>query len=507
MKQIYKVISFSLISLMLSFSLANASSGVFKLSHDLGFGKDTNLDAITKGRLFQVVIMTQNRLVRKDLKGKVSASLATKWSANSEATEWTFNLRKGIKFHDGSDFDAEDVKYSLMRVKDPDIGSPAKKSMSSVTDIEVVDSHTVKMKLSTSFADFPLLLTDYRLRMIPSGSGDTIGQTGVGTGPFKVETFDPEGTTVLKANPNYWGKNIYPTEVSEIIYTPIQSAATRVAALLSGQVDIIQDVPVQDLERVRSTDGLKVATTAQNRVIFFGLDTTEGPTSKLKVRQAMNIAINRDAIKKVVMRGQSDPTGVIMPPFVNGWTEALNKYPAYDLANAKSLMSEAGYDNGFSITLNCPNDRYVNDEAICQSAVGMMAKIGIEVTLDAKPKAQHFPIAKGGESDFYMLGWGVPTFDSHYIFNYLVHTQTDKRGSWNPTGFSNSNVDNMIVSLESETDLKARDGTIAKIWEAVQESQMYLPIHNQVLNWGMTNNIEFDVQPEDQPHFQFLSFK
>ena len=140
MKQIYKVISFSLISLMLSFSLANASSGVFKLSHDLGFGKDTNLDAITKGRLFQVVIMTQNRLVRKNLKGKVEASLATKWSANSEANEWTFNLRKGIKFHDGSDFDAEDVKYSLMRVKDPDIGSPAKKSMSSVTDIEVIDS-------------------------------------------------------------------------------------------------------------------------------------------------------------------------------------------------------------------------------------------------------------------------------------------------------------------------------------------------------------------------------
>ena len=228
MKQIYKVISFSLISLMLSFSLANASSGVFKLSHDLGFGKDTNLDAITKGRLFQVVIMTQNRLVRKNLKGKVTASLATKWSANSEANEWTFNLRKGIKFHDGSDFDAEDVKYSLMRVKDPDIGSPAKKSMSSVTDIEVIDSHTVKMKLNTSFADFPLLLTDYRLRMIPSGSGDTIGQTGIGTGPFKVATFDPEGTTVLKANPDYWEGA---PGVAEVHVIAIPDGEARVQAL------------------------------------------------------------------------------------------------------------------------------------------------------------------------------------------------------------------------------------------------------------------------------------
>ena len=221
----------------------------------------------------------------------------------------------------------------------------------------------------------------------------------------------------------------------------------------------------------------------------------------------MNIAINRDAIKKVVMRGQSDPTGVIMPPFVNGWTEKLNDYPNFDISAAKNLMAEAGYKNGFSITLNCPNDRYINDEAICQSAVGMMGQIGIDVTLDAKPKAQHFPIAKGGESDFYMLGWGVPTFDSHYIFNYLVHTQTDKRGSWNPTGFSDAKVDSMIVSLESETDLVERDRTIAKIWEAVQNAQMYLPIHNQVLNWGMTKKIKFDVQPEDQPHFQFLSFE
>ena len=125
MKNFLKLISVTLISLSISVSFANAQSGVFKLSHDLGFGKDTNLDAITKGRLFQVVIMTQNRLVRKDLKGVTSSELATDWSANADATEWTFNLRKGVKFHDGSDFDAEDVKYSLMRVKDPDIGSPA----------------------------------------------------------------------------------------------------------------------------------------------------------------------------------------------------------------------------------------------------------------------------------------------------------------------------------------------------------------------------------------------
>jgi len=327
-----------------------------------------------------------------------------------------------------------------------------------------------------------------------------------GTGAFKLVSRSIDEKTVLTANPNYWGKSLYPSQVTEIIYTPIQSSATRVAALLSGEVDIIQDVPVQDLGRVSSTAGLKVGTAAQNRVIFFGVDNADGPTADLRVRQAMNIAINREAIKKVVMRDQSDPTGVIMPPFVNGWTTALNEYPAHDLDKAKALMADAGYANGFDITLNCPNDRYINDEAICQAAVGMMGQIGINVTLDAKPKAQHFPFIKGGDSDFYMLGWGVPTFDSHYIFNFLVHSRTGDRGSWNPTGYSDSAVDDMIVSLESETDLAARNATIGKIWAAIQAQQMYLPIHNQVLNWGMKDSINFAVQPEDQPHFQFLTF-
>ena len=197
------------------------------------------------------------------------------------------------------------------------------------------------------------------------------------------------------------------------------------------------------------------------------------------------MAINRDAIKKVVMRNQSSPTNVIMPPFVNGWNNSLDKIPTGGVSKAKNLMQEAGYGEGFSVTLNCPNDRYINDEAICQAAVGMFGKIGIKVNLDAKPKAQHFPLIKNKTTDFYMLGWGVPTFDSHYIFNFLVHTTTEKRGSWNNTGYDNPNVNKKIVALESETDLDKRNSIIAEIWNQVQKDQIYIPIHNQVLNWGM----------------------
>jgi peptide/nickel transport system substrate-binding protein len=454
------------------------------------------------------------------MSGAMIPSLATEWAALSENPNvWRFKLRQNVTFHNGAAFDSEDVVFSINRAMAD--GSEMKELLSSVQDVRAVDAYTVDIE--TKGAN-PLLVNNltnmFMMDKSWSEANDVMTPHDVAKGETNFATMNTNGTgafmlvsravdekTVLKANPNYWGKDIYPNQVTEIIYTPIQSSATRVAALLSGDVDLIQDVPVQDLGRVESSSGLKLATAAQNRVIFFGVNTTKGPTADLRVRQAMNIAINRDAIKQVVMRGQSDPTGVIMPPFVNGWTEKLNEYPKYDLDEAKALMQEAGYGDGFSIVLNCPNDRYVNDEAICQAAVGMMAQIGIKVTLDAKPKAQHFPIAKGGESDFYMLGWGVPTFDSHYIFNFLVHTQTENRGSWNPTGFSNADVDAMIVSLESETNLNKRDETIARIWAEVQTAQIYLPIHNQVLNWGMSENINFDVQPEDQPHFQFLTFK
>ena len=458
-------------------------------------------------------------LLQRDMSGAIIPALATEWATlPGNPNVWRFKLREGVTFHDGAAFDSEDVVFSLNRAKADT--SEMQELLASVIDIRAVDAYTVD--LETEGAN-PLMINNLTntfmmdkgwaeandvVKPLDHNAGETTYATSNtnGTGAFMLVSRAVDEKTVLKANPNYWGADIYPNQVSEIIYTPIQSSATRVAALLSGEVDIIQDVPVQDLGRVADTAGLKVATAAQNRVIFFGVDNAEGPTSDVRVRQAMNMAINRDAIKAIVMRDQSDPTGVIMPPFVNGWTDALNEFPSYDIDAAKALMADAGYADGFDITLNCPNDRYINDEAICQAAVGMMGQIGINVTLDARPKAQHFPFIKEGNSDFWMLGWGVPTFDSHYIFNYLLHTNIGSRGSWNPTGFSNAEVDEMIVSLESETDLAARDATIAKIWDIVQAEQVHLPIHNQVLNWGMSENINFDVQPEDQPHFQFLTF-
>jgi peptide/nickel transport system substrate-binding protein len=322
----------------------------------------------------------------------------------------------------------------------------------------------------------------------------------------------------MARNEDYWGRDQFPLAFDEIVHTPIQNAATRVAALLSGEINYLQDVPVQDLERVNNADGLVVKTAPQNRVIFFGMnqgaddleaDNIEGknPLADVRVRKAMSMAINRDAIQQVVMRGQSQPAGMIAPPFVNGWTAEMDAESSTDIEGAKALMAEAGYGDGFSIRLDCPNDRYINDEAICQAAVGMLGQIGVTVNLDAKPKAQHFPLITDGKTDFYMLGWGVPTYDSEYIFNFLVHGRESDIGTWNGTGFDNDELDAKIKSLASNTDLDARNADIAAIWRVVQDEQVYIPIHHQVLNWGMAEGVGIEVDPEDQPKVKYITMK
>jgi peptide/nickel transport system substrate-binding protein len=467
-------------------------------------------------------------LIIRDTTGAFEAALATDWAPKADDPNvWVFTLRQGVTYHDGAAFTAEDVVFSINRAKSEQ--SRMKELLASVVEVRAVDDHTVEFVTDGPNPILPSNLTN--LFIMDSGWAEANGVVKVqdmdggettfaatnanGTGAYKLLSREPDVKTVMTRNEDYWGKGQFPLEVSEIVYTPIQNAATRVAALLSGEVDFIQDVPVQDLQRVAGTDGLVVKTAPQNRTIFFGLnqgpddipnDNVEGknPLADVRVREAMNLAINRDAIRQVVMRGQSQPAGIIAPPFVNGWTAEMDEVST-DTARAKALMEEAGYGDGFAIQLDCPNDRYVNDEAICQAAVGMFGQIGITVNLDAKPKAQHFPLISSGGTDFYMLGWGVPTYDSEYIFNFLVHTRGEERGSWNGTGYSNPALDAKIVSLASETDLEARNATIAEIWNTVQDEVLYLPIHHQVLNWGMTDKMGIEVSPEDDPKVKYFT--
>nr|WP_210730586.1 ABC transporter substrate-binding protein [Roseibacterium persicicum] len=467
-------------------------------------------------------------LIVRNHAGEMEPALALSWEPSADDPNvWVFQLREGVTFHGGETFDAEDVVFSLNRAQSET--SNFKELLTGVTEVRAAGPYTVEIVTDGPNPLLPNNLTNIMImdagwaaangaeeaQDYAAGEDTYAARNTNGTGPYVLQSREADVRTVMTLNETYWGIGTFPMDVTEIIFTPIQNPATRVAALLTGEVDFIQDVPVQDLARVAEADGIGLATAPQNRVIFFGmnvgdadltLDSVEGanPLADLRVRQAIDIAINREAIQQVVMRGQSAPAGVISPPPVNGWTAELDAYPAYDVEAARALMAEAGYADGFSIQLDCPNDRYVNDEAICQAAVGMLAQIGITANLSALPRAQHFPLIANLETDFYLLGWGVPTYDAEYIFNFLYHSRTEGRGSWNGTRYLNPEMDAMIESLTSNTDLAARNQTIAELFAMAEEELIYIPIHNQVLNWGISDAWTTLVDADDSVRFKYF---
>lgn len=467
-------------------------------------------------------------LLDRDVEGTLQPRLATDWYVKEgDETVWVFELREGVTFHGGEEFTAEDVVFSIERAKSDN--SNMRQLHADVESVTAVDDYTVEFQMAGPSPLYPNNVTNtfimdkgwseendlLEVQDFASGEENFAVRNTNGTGAYILTERDPDVRSVLSVNENWWGDA---PAVTEIIYTPIADNATRVAALLSGEVDLVQDVPVQDIERLAGTSGIKVETGPENRTIYFGyaMDdeplissnvTDENPFANPLVREAMELVVDREAIRQVVMRGQSIPTCVNMPPFVNGWTEELDACPAVDVERAQELMAEAGYPDGFSVTLDTPNDRYVNDEAISQAVVGMLGQIGIDVTLASRPVAQHSPLILTNETDFYLLGWGVPTFDSAYIFNDLVHTKGDEYGTYNIGLYSNPEVDEMIESLGTMTDLEARDGVVAEIWEQVQEDRVFLTVHVQVLAYAMRDDMTLAVHPENQPSMTGVVFE
>jgi peptide/nickel transport system substrate-binding protein len=467
-------------------------------------------------------------LLDRDVDGNLTARLATDWHVKEDdPTVWVFKLREGVTFHDGAEFTAEDVVFSIDRARSE--ASNLKQLHAEVASVSAVDDYTVEVQMVGPSPLYPNNITNTFImdktwsetNNVTEVQDFAAGETNYavlntnGTGPYILQSREVDVRSVLTVNENHWAEE--KPAVTEIIYLPIANDATRVSALLSGDVDIVQDVPVQDIERLSNSPGFKVETGPENRVIYFGYKFGEEPLSSSNitdsnpfnsplVREAMHLALDRDAIQRVVMRGQSIPTGVATPPFVNGWTPELDAYEPANVERAKELLAEAGYPDGFSVTLDTPNNRYVNDEAIATAYVGMLGQIGIRATLASRPIAEHSPLILNSNTDLYLLGWGVPTFDSAYIFNDLIHTKTDTHGTYNVGLYSNPELDEKIISLGTETDLDARNATIAEIWEQVQEDRVLLPVHNQVLAYAMREDITLPVHPENQPRMTTVTF-
>ncbi|KQP21601.1 ABC transporter substrate-binding protein [Pseudorhodoferax sp. Leaf267] len=462
-------------------------------------------------------------LTRYDAKFQIQPGLATKWTEVTP-TQVRFELRRNVKFHDGAPFTADDVVFSLKRAMSPPSNMTA--YVQSLQDVKKVDDFTVDLILKGPSPVLLRELTDARIMNLAWAQKHNAlkaqdyvakeetysARNANGTGPFVLKSWQPDVKTVLEANPNWWDK---PTgNVTEVVYTPIKSSATRTAALMSGQVDFVNDPPTQDLARLVQNPDLKQLDGSENRTIFLGMDQKrdellyssvkgKNPLKDIRVRQALYQAVDLATIHRTTMRQLSVPTGTMIAPMVNGWTKDLEARAAkYDVAAAKKLLTDAGYPDGFEVTLDCPNDRYVNDEAICQAVTGMWARIGVKAKLATLPTANYFPKILRRDTSIYMLGWGVATMDALYSLDSLISTEDPKRGAagnYNIGGYSSKDVDGLIAQIKIATDPVKRNQLIHEALKIVKDDFAYVPLHHQIRPWVMRKNITTVYRADDRP--------
>ncbi len=446
---------------------------------------------------------------------KLEAQLATAWKLTSP-TNLRVTLRKGVKFHDGSDFTVEDAVFSLQRAMTKT--SNYSVYTSGIDRVVKVDADTLDIILKDPNPVLLNQLTELRMmskawaeknkstepKDIKTKDESFAHRNAMGTGPFTLKEWQPDQKIVLAKNLSWWGESTWGkgTNVTEIVYTPVRSESTRVAALLSGAVDLVLDPSPQGMGTMRTNAALKILDGAENRTIFFGMDQfrTELPGSDVKganplkdqrVRKALFQAIDIDAIHKTTMRGLSQSTGAMVAPQVFGWTKAVDKRHAFDAPAARKLLADAGYPKGFTVDFACPNNRYINDEQICQAVTAMWAKVGVTAKLRTLPLVTYFPMIQRNEASIYMLGWGVPTFDALYSLQSLHRTVgVGGDGNYNVGRYSNPQMDGLIERIKKETDQKTRGGLIERALQLSNDDVAYIPLHNQIVPWAMKKNID-----------------
>jgi peptide/nickel transport system substrate-binding protein len=464
-------------------------------------------------------------LVRYNEKYEIVPSLATSWERLNPTT-MRFKLRPNVKFQDGTPFTADDVVFSLKRAMAP--SSQFKSYVAGISDVVAVDPLTVDV---ITAGPNPVLLRQLPSLGIMSKAWSEknnvalpqdfnkkeesfAARNAMGTGPYQLKSREVDIKTVYVENPNWWGKPTKTGNVTEIVYTPIKQNATRTAALLSGEVDFVLDPPAQDLDRLRKQ--VNVSDGNENRTIYIAMDVKnpelkysnikgKNPLADVRVREALYRAIDIEAIKKSVMRGMSLPTGAMISPQVNGYSDALGKRVPYDPVKARELLKQAGYDNNLEFTIDCPNNRYINDEAICQAVVAMWAKIGVKTKLNAMPRATFFPKVANGDTSIYLFGWGVPTFDAYYTLESLIRSKgTGAAGAFNYGGYSNPKVDALIDTIKTETDDAKRTAMIQEALSIHAKEFGTIPLHDQIIPWAMKKNVKVTHRPDNRPVIEWV---
>lgn len=461
----------------------------------------------------------------KDL--SLAPGLATSWRQTSP-TVWRFELRKGVLFHDGTPFTADDVLFSLARTQVE--GSDMKSYSNDFKEVRKVNDFTIDVETKTPFPILPDVLTlvyimskkwsetNQATRPVDRRKGieNAASFRANGTGPYRLRERQPNVRTTFTRNGNYWGK--IDGNVQDVVFTPIGNDPTRVAALLSGEIDVMEPVPVQDIARVNASAGARAITGPEMRTIFLGMDQKrdellyssvkgKNPFKDKRVRQAFYQAIDIEGIKRTVMRGASNPSALLVGPGINGFLPDIKRLP-FDPDASKKLLAEAGYPGGFEVTMNCPNDRYVNDGQICEAVAANLSRVGIKINLAAETKGTYFPKVLRRDTSFYMLGWTPSTYDSHNALNALMVCVDDKgAGQFNLGAYCNPKVDQLTKAIQSETDKTKRGAMIKEAFDLHAADIGHLPLHQQALAWGVSKKVDLVQLADNFMFFKWISIK
>lgn len=508
---------------------APASANEFRWA----FTSDTaSLDPMGHNVTFTYSMMSNvyEGLVRRTPDLELEPALAESWEVLDDGLRWRFHLREGVTFHNGNTFDADDVIFSFERITHQD--SNLRDRGAGVVDVIKVDDYTVDFVteepdpiLISQWDTFFIMDKDWAEEhdaTVPTNT--TIGQESYagrhsnGTGPFVITERTADVQTVFEPYEDWWDEPLHNLE--RVVFTPIAQASTRVAALLSGEIDMMFPAPLQDMDRIDQNDGTRILSEPEVRTIFVGFDqfrdealgtnTDENPFKDVRVRQAIYHAIDIDMIESRVMRGLSDPTSVMISPQLFPQAAEIERYP-HDVERAQELLAEAGYEDGFTTRLDCTNDRYVNDEQICQVIAAMLARIGIETNMRAYPNAQYFSDINRGKQDFaiYVLGWTPSTFDSHNVLYNLMASWDEEsgRGRTNYGDFADDRIDEITSLIVTETDEDARNELILEAYQIMHDNAYYVPLHQQPLVWAVRDNVELSMRADDQLHFNYVTME